>query len=165
MSADDKEFIDFHLDAILKASGSVLKNYSMHQNREGMRKALRDVLAATIAPAQDSQDERADFEAKINATRFFPAELDFTRIKSPSGRDEYENSHLQSNWNGWQLRAQLAAQSAPQQAVPPKIEAWKYQTIVDGEWRVTLNESWAKCINEGSVISLVAAPAADKAAS
>lgn len=57
--ADDKEFIDAHLDAILKASGSGLKNYSMHQTREGMRKALRAALAAATAPQQPAQDKPA----------------------------------------------------------------------------------------------------------
>lgn len=48
---ENKEFIDFHLDAILKASGSGLKNYSMHQSREGMRKALRAALASQAEAA------------------------------------------------------------------------------------------------------------------
>jgi len=57
--ADDKDFIDYHLDTILKASGSGLKNYSMHQTREGMRKALRAALAAATAPQQPAQDKPA----------------------------------------------------------------------------------------------------------
>ncbi len=40
------EFIDQPLDAILRAAGSALKNYSMPLMREGMRKALRDAIAA-----------------------------------------------------------------------------------------------------------------------
>lgn len=51
--------------------------------------------------AIDVEAERKLFEREMNAQRFFPAELDFSRGKSPSGRDEYVNSHLQSNWNGW----------------------------------------------------------------
>lgn len=58
-------------------------------------------------------DERAAFEKAMNAARFFPAELDFSLTKSPSGkRDEYVNTHLESCWNGWQARAALAAQTA-----------------------------------------------------
>lgn len=55
--------------------------------------------------------EREAFEKEANEARFFPAELCFARTKSPSGRDEYANSHLQSRWEGWQARAALAAQS------------------------------------------------------
>ena len=60
-------------------------------------------------------NERAEFEAEANAARFFPRELDFTRTKSPSGRDEYANSHLQSRWEGWQAgrRATPSSECAP----------------------------------------------------
>lgn len=40
------QFIDQHLDAILRAAGSSLNNYSMPLMREGMRKALRDAIEA-----------------------------------------------------------------------------------------------------------------------
>lgn len=83
-----------------------------------------DSHAPVAARALDADAERRAFEVAMNASRFFPAELDFTRTKSPSGRDEYENSHLQSNWEGWQARAMLAArataESAPASAAPPK---------------------------------------------
>jgi hypothetical protein len=55
----------------------------------------------------DIKKERAAFEKAMNDARFFPRELDFTRTKSPSGRDEYANSHLQSNWNGWLARGAM----------------------------------------------------------
>lgn len=58
----------------------------------------------------DVEAERKLFEREMNAQRFFPAELDFTRGKSPSGRDEYVNSHLQSNWNGWLAAKRSIAQ-------------------------------------------------------
>lgn len=58
-------------------------------------------------PQEAAQDERALFEKQANDARFFPAEIKFTRTKSPSGRDEYANSHLQSRWEGWQARAAL----------------------------------------------------------
>ncbi len=57
--------------------------------------------------------ERAAFEKAMNDARFFPRELDFSRAPSPSGRDEYVNSHLQSCWVGWQARARLAPLAAP----------------------------------------------------
>lgn len=63
----------------------------------------------------DIAAERVLFEAEANAARFFPAEINFTLGKSPSGRDEYVNSHLQSRWEGW-----LAARAAP---TLPKVEA------------------------------------------
>jgi len=56
--------------------------------------------------------EREAFEKAMGDSRFFPAELDFSRTKSPSGRDEYANSHLQSNWEGWQARSALASRPA-----------------------------------------------------
>lgn len=72
--------------------------------------ALLTLLAKAMEAAQpiDLTDERAAFEKATNDARFFPAELDFTRGKSPSGRDEYVNAHLQSSWEGWQRRAALA---------------------------------------------------------
>jgi hypothetical protein len=65
----------------------------------------------------ESQAEREAFEAAMNAARFFPRELNFARTKSPSGRDEYANSHLQSCWIGWQARA--AQSPAVEPARPP----------------------------------------------
>jgi phage FluMu protein Com len=62
-------------------------------------------------PRVSEQDERALFEKEANATRFFPREIEFSRTESPSGRDEYTNSHLQSRWEGWQARAALAQQA------------------------------------------------------
>lgn len=56
--------------------------------------------------------ERAAFEQAMNDARFFPRELDFTRTKSPSGRDEYRNAHLQSCWFGWQASAARRTPSA-----------------------------------------------------
>jgi hypothetical protein len=57
-------------------------------------------------------DEREAFEREANEARFFPAEISFKRTKSPSGRDAYANSHLQSRWEGWKARAALPAKSA-----------------------------------------------------
>lgn len=38
--------IDAHLDAVLRASGSALKHYSMHSTRQAMRAAMRAAVAA-----------------------------------------------------------------------------------------------------------------------
>jgi hypothetical protein len=51
--------------------------------------------------------ERERFEVAMNDIRFLPRELNFSRARSPSGRDEYANSHLESCWVGWQARASL----------------------------------------------------------
>jgi hypothetical protein len=53
---------------------------------------------------------RAEFEQDANAARFFPREIDFTRTTSPSGRDVYVNSHLQSRWEGWQAATRRASE-------------------------------------------------------
>ncbi len=89
-------------------------------------KAIRSKHAAKpkhsplpAAAPQAVADERAAFEKTMNDSRFLPAELNFIRVGSPSGRDEYANSHLQSNWLGWQARAALAA--GPAQAQVPVI--------------------------------------------
>ena len=44
------DFIDAHLNVILIASGSALRNYTMHKTREGMRTALRAAIRAAMAP-------------------------------------------------------------------------------------------------------------------
>jgi len=69
------------------------------------------VHAALARRAEPSvtADERVLFEQQANDARFFPREIDFSRTKSPGGRDEYANSHLQSRWEGWQARAALAS--------------------------------------------------------
>ena len=41
------EQLDQHLDAILKASGSALRHYTMQKSRDDMRAALRAALSAT----------------------------------------------------------------------------------------------------------------------
>ncbi len=77
--------------------------------------AERAIPFLAALPAQDAapvRDERAAFQKAMNDARFFPAELDFAKAKSPSGRDEYANSHLESCWVGWQARAALAQADA-----------------------------------------------------
>ncbi len=93
---------------------------------------LADPSIASSAPA----DERAVFEKAMNDARFFPAELDFTMTKSPSGkRDEYVNTHLESCWNGWQARAAIAA--SQQAASQPPLT----QTQID-----YIGEQWDGCM-------------------
>lgn len=76
-------------------------------------------MTTTPAPGADkATDERALFEKSINDARFFPAELCFARTKSPSGRDEYANSHLESCWRGWRASASVPRESEGWQFVP-----------------------------------------------
>jgi hypothetical protein len=49
-SGMNRERIDFHLDAILKASGSALKHYTIPLNIERMRDALRAAIAEASSP-------------------------------------------------------------------------------------------------------------------
>ena len=83
--------------------------------------------------------EREAFEKAMNDSRFFPRDLDFSRTKSPSGRDEYANSHLQSNWEGWQARAAIASRPAevddkiPRESNDALIALAKYWKL-DGDW-------------------------------
>jgi len=42
------EEIDTHLDAVLRASGSALKHYSMHSTRQAMRAAMRAIERAVV---------------------------------------------------------------------------------------------------------------------
>lgn len=48
--------VDAHLDAVLRASGSSLKNYSMHSTKEAMRAAIRDVENAVLKLLIDETD-------------------------------------------------------------------------------------------------------------
>ena len=43
-----------HLDAILKASGSGLKNYSMHKTIEGMKQAVRAIEREILGENNES---------------------------------------------------------------------------------------------------------------
>ena len=64
---------------------------------------LRAALAATIAPAQASQDEQDEFRKWIFS-------------------DGNEDIFVKSAWSAWQARAKLAAQSAsPKSAAPSSL--------------------------------------------
>lgn len=51
--------IDRHLDAVLKASGSALRNYSMHKTKENMRAAMREAImqGQQLSPTHDERRE------------------------------------------------------------------------------------------------------------
>lgn len=53
------EELDTHLDAILRASGSALRHYTMHKTCEDMRKALQAAIVAAAPPAAGGERERA----------------------------------------------------------------------------------------------------------
>lgn len=94
-----------------------------------------------VAGSVDTPNERAAFEKEANDARFFPAELSFALTKSPSGRDEYANSHLQSRWEGWQARARLspAAPSGEAMAYADPLAFVNFKAgVCDKEWM------WAK---------------------
>jgi hypothetical protein len=44
------EVVDKHLDAVLKASGSALRHYSMHKTIEAMRAAMREAMSISPHP-------------------------------------------------------------------------------------------------------------------
>ncbi len=102
---------DAHASAALSAYGVSCKD-----THPGLSADLLREFPAQ--PASGAVDERESFQNAMNAARFFPAELSFTRIKSPSGRDEYENSHLQSCWEGWKARAALPSVNQVNAAQP-----------------------------------------------
>lgn len=58
------EQIDKHLDAVLRASGSALKHYTMHKSRVEMRAAMRSAILAAAAPAEPPPQECAGDEAR-----------------------------------------------------------------------------------------------------
>lgn len=72
----------------------------------------------------DINNERASFEKAMNDGRFFPRELSLVRAASPSGRDEYANSHLQSNWEGWLARVVLQEAVGMQMNWDAVPQAW-----------------------------------------
>lgn len=50
------ERIDYHLDAVLKASGSALRHYSMQGTKDNMRAALKAAMAEAVAEASKGGD-------------------------------------------------------------------------------------------------------------
>ncbi len=92
-----------------KAFSPIVYMTAVKERIRWLSRALVKATTPSVEQVDSLTDERAAFEDTMNNARFFPAELNFKRTKSPSGRDEYENSHLQSNWEGWQARAAIAA--------------------------------------------------------
>jgi hypothetical protein len=84
----------------------------------------------------DLDAERASFEVAMNAARFFPAELNFARTKSPSGRDEYVNSHLESCWVGWLAARRATIQPTAAEPLP------EMDSMADIEHAFNTPEDW-----------------------
>ena len=68
------DHIDIALDNILRASGSALKNYSMHSMKSGMRKAMEDalherqtVIDALVQKVQHLEDENGELLMDLEA--------------------------------------------------------------------------------------------------
>ena len=95
-------------------------------------------MSAELKPL-DIEKERADFEKEVSDARFFPAEFSFARTNSPSGRDEYANSHLQSRWEGW-----LAAKRATQPTVTGEAVAWAVQSPKGGIHKLAITRESAE---------------------
>lgn len=113
---------------------------SPNRIRDLMRDAAKHIeaLEAQLKQGEVPKNERAAFEKQANDARFFPAELSFARTKSPSGRDEYVNSHLQSRWEGWQARASVVQ---PEPAQPAQI----IQALIDSHKRDVGGECDESC--------------------
>ena len=48
--------VDSHLDAVLRASGSALRHYSMEKSLTDMRKAMRDAMTGSVRNAFSTED-------------------------------------------------------------------------------------------------------------
>lgn len=65
--------IDTHLDAVLKASGSALRYYSMQKPIDDMRAAMRAAvadLAASAAPAYEGEPDMHAYAARLERQTF-----------------------------------------------------------------------------------------------
>lgn len=70
------------------------------------------------------------------------------------------DAYLQSSQELDAATDNFYGQAAPAMAVEPVAVAWKYRALAGGgEWRVTLNEGWARSINgDVDVIELIERP-------
>lgn len=50
------DMVNRHLDAVLRASGSALRYYSMDKTLTEMREAMRKAMAAAVASAFSAED-------------------------------------------------------------------------------------------------------------
>ncbi len=57
------EQIDTHLDAVLRASGSALKHYSLPNSLQKMRAAMRDAMVSSAPPSPVTELEAMLYEA------------------------------------------------------------------------------------------------------
>lgn len=97
----------------------------MEDNKKPQDQWAKDLVAKWPVKSTTQDPIRTAFEKAMNAKRFFPRELDFSMTKSPSGRDEYVNAHLESEWIGWQAALEWRASSAmPAESVDtPEFQA------------------------------------------
>lgn len=51
----DKQMVDHHLDAVLRASGSALRHYSMQKTLDEMREAMRKAMEAAVNEANPAK--------------------------------------------------------------------------------------------------------------
>lgn len=69
------DHIDIALDSILRASGSALRNYTMHKTINAMRDAMKaalqerqDVIDALLTRVNTLEDENGDLLKDLDAT-------------------------------------------------------------------------------------------------
>lgn len=79
------EFVDQHLDSVLRASGSALRYYSLPSVLSAMRSAMLEAMRAAVRSTQLEEEARAAVEAEQGATYCHPPE---EWVNHPSGRAE-----------------------------------------------------------------------------
>ena len=91
------EEIDKHLDAILRASGSALRHYSMQKSIDDMRAALRVAIDAALSKAEPS--------AKLAAGRLAQMQEDHVQaIKWRDAAEAYRADAERLDWAQENLR-------------------------------------------------------------
>ena len=94
--------LDQHLDNILKASGSGLKNYSMQKSLDDMRNALK----AAIAAEREACAKEADEYATYGGSNFYDSFKKLAAIIRARGKDEEEHT----KWIFEQMRGTRGAE-------------------------------------------------------
>jgi len=94
--------LDQHLDNILKASGSGLKNYSMQKSIDEMRNALKTALAAEREACAKEADEYATY----GGSNFYDSFKLLAAIIRARGEDEEEDTE----WIFEQMRGTRGAE-------------------------------------------------------
>lgn len=106
--------VDRHLDAVLRAAGSALKNYTMQKSLDDMRAAMREAMAAgaLAQPTLTPEQEREAFEAWLLSNYDWregvlnrDKEGRYTHyIGIPNSTGYVQVQHL---WFAWKARAAL----------------------------------------------------------